>query len=50
MAVSNGFLTKEKAKSDKADAVKIARYALDKWQNLKQYSVMDELRNHLKTI
>ena len=37
-------------KSDKADAVKIARYALDKWQNLKQYSVMDELRNQLKTM
>ena len=30
-----------KVKSDKADAVKIARYALDKWQNLKQYSLMD---------
>ena len=28
--------------------IKIARYALDKWQNLKQYSVMDELRNQLK--
>ena len=25
-----------KVKSDKADSVKIARYALDKWQNLKQ--------------
>ena len=37
-------------KSDKADAVKIARYALDKWQNLKQYSVMDELRSQLKTM
>ena len=37
-----------KVKSDKADAVKIARYALDKWQNLKQYSLMDELRNQLK--
>ena len=36
-----------KVKSDKADAVKIARYALDKWQTLKQYSVMDELRNQL---
>lgn len=34
-----------KVKSDKADAVKIAHYALDKWQKLKQYSVMDELRN-----
>lgn len=39
-----------KIKSDKADAVKIARYALDKWQNLKQYSVMDKLRNPLKTL
>lgn len=39
-----------KVKSDKADAIKIARYALDKWQNLKQYSVMDELRNQLKTM
>lgn len=39
-----------KVKSDKADAVKIARYALDKWQNLKHYSVMDELRNQLKTM
>ena len=39
-----------KVKSDKADAVKIARYALDKWQSLKQYSVMDELRNQLKTM
>ena len=27
-----------KVKSDKADSVKIARYALDKWQNLQQYS------------
>ena len=39
-----------KVKSDKADAFKIARYALDKWQNLKQYSVMDELRSQLKTM
>ena len=39
-----------KVKSDKTDAVKIARYALDKWQNLKQYSGMDELRNQLKTM
>lgn len=37
-----------KVKSDKADAVKITRYALDKWQNLKHYSVMDELRSQLK--
>ena len=39
-----------KVKSDKTDAVKIARYALDKWQNLKQYSHMDELRSQLKTM
>jgi transposase len=39
-----------KVKSDKADAVKIARYALDKWTKLKQYSVMDELRDQLKTM
>lgn len=39
-----------KVKSDKADAVKIARYALDKWQNLKQYNAMDEIRTQLKTM
>ena len=39
-----------KVKSDKADSIKIARYTLDKWHNLKQYSVMDELRNQLKTM
>ena len=44
----NGSL--RKVKSDKADSVKIARYALDKWQSLKQYSVMDELRIQLKTM
>ena len=32
----------------KSDSVKIARYALDKWQNLKQYDAMDELRSQLK--
>ncbi|MDE8735566.1 transposase, partial [Eubacteriales bacterium DFI.9.88] len=31
-----------KVKSDKADAVKIARYTLDSWTKLKQYSLMDE--------
>ncbi|WP_313584860.1 IS110 family transposase [Lacrimispora sp.] len=39
-----------KVKSDKADAVKIARYALDRWQKLKQYGSMDEIRNQLKTM
>ena len=39
-----------KVKTDKADSVKIARYTLDKWHKLKQYGVMDELRNQLKTM
>ena len=38
-----------KVKSDKADSIKIARYALDSWTDLKQYSLMDEIRNQLKT-
>ena len=37
-------------KTDKADAKKIARYALDRWAKLRQYSPMDELRNQLKTM
>ena len=37
-----------KIKSDKADAVKIARYALDTWTELRQYSLMDEIRSQLK--
>jgi transposase len=37
-------------KTDKADAKKIARYTLDRWAKLKQYSLMDELRNQLKTM
>ena len=39
-----------KVKTDKADSVKIARYTLDSWTNLKQYSLMDELRSQLKTM
>lgn len=39
-----------RVKSDKADAVKIARYTLDSWAELKQYSFMDEIRNQLKTM
>ena len=39
-----------KVKSDKADAVKIARYALDSWTELRQYNLMDEIRNQLKTM
>ena len=39
-----------KVKTDKADSIKIARYTLDSWANLKQYSLMDELRSQLKTM
>jgi len=45
-----GDNTLRKVKSDKADAVKIARYTLDNWTDLKQYSLMDEIRNQLKTM
>lgn len=37
-------------KTDKADAKKIARYTLDRWIKLKQYSPMDKTRNQLKTM
>ena len=37
-------------KTDNADAKKIARFTLDRWANLRQYSRMDELRNQLKTM
>lgn len=37
-------------KTDKADAAKIARYTLDRWNKLKQYGHMDETRNQLKTM
>ena len=37
-------------KTDKADAKKIARFTLDRWANLRQYSRMDEMRNQLKTM
>lgn len=39
-----------KVKTDKADALKIARYTLDNWQDLCQYTSMDTLRNQLKTM
>ena len=39
-----------KVKTDKADALKIARYALDNWQDLCQYTSMDTLRAQLKTL
>lgn len=37
-------------KTDKADSKKIARYALDRWAKLRQYSPMDETRSQLKTM
>lgn len=37
-------------KTDKADAKKIARYALDNWADLREYSGMDEMRYNLKTL
>ncbi len=39
-----------KVKSDKADSIKIARYALDKWNYLPEYNSMDIIRNQLKTM
>lgn len=37
-----------KVKTDKADALKIARYTLDNWTKLQQYNLMDNLREQLK--
>ena len=37
-------------KTDKADSKKIARFALDGWPKLRQYSPMDETRSQLKTM
>jgi len=39
-----------KVKTDKADAKKIARYALDNWADLRDYSPMDTIRYDLKTM
>ena len=39
-----------KVKSDPADARKIARYTLDNWAELRQYSSMDNTRTQLKTL
>lgn len=37
-------------KTDKADAKKIARYTLDNWEELRQYTPMDTIRYQLKTL
>ena len=45
-----GNNTLRKVKSDPADARKIARYTLDNWAELRQYSSMDNTRTQLKTL
>ena len=37
-----------KVKTDKADAVKIAKYALDNWVDLREYTPMEAVREQLK--
>ena len=39
-----------KVKTDKADALKIARYGLDNWMELRQHTPMDTIRYQLKTM
>ena len=39
-----------KVKTDKADAIKIAKYALDNWAELRDYTPMDTIRYDLKTL
>jgi transposase len=39
-----------RVKTDKADAKKISRFALDKWYMLRQYTAMDNIRTQLKTM
>lgn len=45
-----GNNTIRKVKTDPADARKIARYTLDNWADLLEYSVMDSKRELLKTM
>lgn len=37
-----------KVKTDKADAMKIAKYGLDNWVDLREYTPMDTIRQQLK--
>jgi Transposase and inactivated derivatives len=39
-----------KVKTDKADALKIARYGLDNWVELREHTPMDTIRYQLKTM
>lgn len=45
-----GNNTIRKVKTDPADAKKIARYTLDNWHELREYSDMDSTREQLKTM
>ena len=45
-----GNNTIRKVKTDSADAKKIARYALDNWAELREYTSMDTTRTQLKTL
>ncbi len=44
----SGGGTLRKAKTDKKDALKIAKYCLDNWNELREYMPLDILRQHLK--
>jgi transposase len=55
VAVLNPLLIKQsgggsirKVKTDKADAMKIAKYGLDNWTDLREYTPMDTIRQQLK--
>ena len=39
-----------KVKTDRADALKIARYGLDNWTELRQHTIMETVRTQLKTM
>jgi Transposase and inactivated derivatives len=39
-----------RVKTDKADALKIARYGLDNWSELREHTVMDKMREQLKIL
>jgi len=46
----SGTPSLRKVKSDPADSKKIAKYVLDNWSHLRQYSIMDATREQLKTL
>ena len=49
----NGYqngMSVRKVKTDKADAIKIAKFGLDNWDELRQYEPMDTIRYQLRTM